>query len=154
MRKHLFLLATLPLLFFSSCSSDDGLDYDLIEGSWGLVHSEGFDKEDPSDPVEWEYNCNPLAPSTYDDAKIDIMRIEDNKFFMESYYYSTYSKKWVKHNEGYSITIKGNTVIPTINGEEFIEAGFQIVDLTSTNLVIEVKEGSTYYAKNIYKRLQ
>lgn len=155
MKKFLFLLAiALPLVFASCSKDDDGIDSNLIEGSWGLVHSEGFDKEDPSEPLEWDFDCNPLSPSSYDDARIDIVKIEGNKYYMENYYYSVYSRKWVKEDDSYSMTIKGNTITPIMPDEDLSDASFKILDLTSTNLTIEAKRGATYYAKIIYKRLQ
>ena len=153
MKKILFLLLTLPLLFFSSCSSDDDdIDYNLIEGSWGLVHSEGYNNEDPSDPFDWNYDCNPLNPSSYDDEKFDIVRTEGNKYYLESYYYNTYSKKWVK-DDSYSVSINGNNITPITTDEEYENVSVKILDITSTNLTIEVKQGSVYYLKEIHKRL-
>lgn len=154
MRKILFLLAiTLPMIMCSCSSDDDGVDSNLIEGSWGLVHSEGFDKEDPSELLEWDFDCNPLSPSSYDDERIDIVKIEGNEYYMEYYYYSTYSKKWVK-DDSYSMTIKGSTITPIVTDEDLKNASIKILDLTSTNMTIEAKQGSIYYTKSIYKRLK
>mgnify|MGYP001520507856 CR=1 FL=1 len=153
MKKILFLLAMLPMLLFTSCSDDDDIDFNLIEGSWGLIHSEGYEK-DPSDLLEWDYNCDPLNPSSYDDAKIDIVKIDENKYYQVAYYWSVFSKKWVKEDEGYTFTISGNKIIPISNDEEYSNASFKILSLTSTGLTVEAKEGSTYYAKSVYKRLQ
>ncbi len=104
------------MVLFTACSDDkDDIDAALIEGSWGLVHSEGYDKYDPSDPFEWDYDCDPLDPSSYSDAKIDIFKMDGNKYYQVTYYWSVYSKKWVKEGEGYTFTISGNTITPISN---------------------------------------
>lgn len=155
MKKILFTLVLVLPFIFTGCSSDDDDDLDpvLVEGTWGLVHSEGFDYEDPTDPLDWDYDCNPLNPSSYDDEKFDIINTEGNKYYMENYYYSTYSKKWVK-DDSYSVIIKGNTITPIIDDEDIDVIGIKILNLTSTSLTIEAKMGKIYYNKSIYKRLQ
>lgn len=144
----------LPMVLFSACSDDDDVDSALLEGSWGLVHSEGYDNRDMSEPLEWNYDCNPLSPSSYNDARIDIVKIEGNKYYMENYYYSSYSKKWIKEDDSYSMTLSDNIITPITDDEEIKNAIFKIVSLTSTSLTIEAREGSTYYTKMIYKKLQ
>lgn len=154
MKKTLFLLVILPMILFTACSDDkDDIDAALIEGSWGLVHSEGYDKYDPSDPFEWDYDCDPLDPSSYSDAKIDIFKMDGNKYYQVTYYWSVYSKKWVKEGEGYTFTISGNTITPISNAEEYDNASFKVLNLTSNSMTIEGMEGSIYYAKMIYKKL-
>ena len=149
MKKILFALLAC-VVAFASCSKDDDDDYDfnMIEGSWGLVHSEGYENDDPDEPLEWNFNCNPLNPSSYNDARMDIVKIEGNKYYRVDYYWSEYSKKWVKDQE-YTFTINGNKVIP--DDEEGVN--IKILDLTSTSMTLEVKEGSTYYVKAIFKKL-
>lgn len=154
MKKILLLLAMMPMLIFTACSDDDDeFDYNMIEGSWGLVHSQGYDKRDMSEPLEWDFNCDPLNPSSYDDAKIDILKMDDNKYYQIGYYWSVYSKKWVKEDEGYTFTVSGNTINPITNDEEYNDATFKIINLTSTSMTIEAKEGAAYYIKMIYKKL-
>ena len=147
-------MAMLPMVLLTACSDDDDeFDYSMIEGSWGLVHSQGFDKEDMSEPLEWNFNCNPLAPSSFDDYMMDIVKIDGNKYYQIGYFWSTFSKRWIEEDEGYTFTINGNTITPVSNGEEYNDAGFKILNLTSTSMTIEVKKGSTYYSKAIYKKL-
>ena len=144
----------LPMFVFSACSDDDDdIDSNLIEGSWGLVHSEGFDNRDMSEPLKWDFDCNPLSPSSYDDFKMDIIKLEGNEYYVEQYYWSSYSRKWQK-DETYKCKLDGNTILPMSDDVEIAEATFKIKDLTSTNLTLEAKEGDSYYSKEIFKRLQ
>ena len=52
---HLFAMMMVAMLSVSlgSCSSDDDVNSNELEGIWGLVHSEGYDYEDPEEPLEW-----------------------------------------------------------------------------------------------------
>lgn len=154
MKKIVFLLAILPMIVFTACSdNEDDIDAALIEGSWGLVHSEGYDKYDPSDPFEWDYNCDPLTPSSYNDAKIDIFKMDGDKYYQVGYYWSVFSKKWIKEDDGYSFTISGNTLTPISNAEEYENTSIKILNLTSNSMTIEAREGSMYYTKMMYKKL-
>ena len=146
---HLFAMMMVAMLSVSlgSCSSDDDVNSNELEGIWGLVHSEGYDYEDPEEPLEWNENHNPLNPNSYDDLKIEIINTNGNTYLITQYYWSPYSKTWQMDDTRITATLNGKTLI--LNG------GFKgtILTLNSTQLVIERKEGNKYYVKETYRKL-
>lgn len=138
------MVVTLVSVNFTSCSSDDDdVSSTELEGVWGLVHSEGYDYEDPSEPLEWNEDFNPLSPGT-DDLKVEIINTNGNTYLFNQYYWSSYSKVW-RLQENYKATLNGKT-LTTEDGDKVT-----ILTLNSTQLVIEAKSEKRYVKQTLRK---
>lgn len=145
---HLMAIMMVAVLgvSFVSCSSDDDVNSNDLEGIWGLVHSEGYDYEDPEEPLEWNENYNPLNPNSYDDLKIEIINTNGNTYLFTQYYWSSYYKSW-RMDTKLTATLNGKTLS--------FDGGIKgaILTLNSTQLVTERKEGNTFYIKQTFRKL-
>lgn len=137
-------MVTMLGLSFTSCSSDDDISTDNLEGVWGLVHSEGYDNED--EHYEWNDDYNPISPSSYDDLKIEIINTTGNTYLLTQYYWSTYSKTW-KLDDKYIARLEGKKLIT----EDQEVAEVTIVSLTSSQLIVEAKTNYRYIKQTFRK---
>ena len=138
-----FMMGAMLSIGLTSCSKDN-ISEDNLEGTWGLVHSEGYYKDNNGNKVSWDIDFNPLSPSSSSDLKTVILNTTNNTYLFTQYYWSTYSNTW-KFDSEYKAQLKGKILI--YNGEEI-----NILKLTSTQLIIEAEMDSRY-GKQTFRKL-
>lgn len=153
MKKVLFL-ATLfvSIICFSACSDDDGgFDLNQIEGTWGLIKTEGYYVEN-GNKVSVNLDYNPFDPKE-DDQKIVIKKISDNKYNIITYYYT--DSKWLEE-ENSNFSLDGKTMIPE-DLEELEFENSKLLNVTQEQLIMETTVNLTDiegYAKATFKRMK
>ncbi len=143
------LFAAFLALNFAACKDDDdnnGTDLNLLEGTWGLVNSKGWEQDDASSPKEsFETVLDPFNPGEeeyYDCDKLVIKRISDNQFSVLYYilWHANGGVEWNPNggrNEQQIFKVEANhiVIISDIEGGAF-EGTEYIEKLTSDQLVI------------------
>lgn len=150
MKKYLFMIALLASVFsFSACSDDDeDIDVNQLEGSWGMIHNEGYAYYE-GEKESWNDNYDPANP-TEDCEKITITK-SDNIYSVVHYEY--YNNKW-NQTSTEKFTLDGANLVPV--GESDIDGSVKLLTANSTQLTIEIKgrdEDGDFYNKLTYKRM-
>ena len=147
----LAIVAIVMSVNFAACSDDDeDIDVNQLEGTWGLVHFEGYYYEE-GQKIDWNNQYDPTNPSE-DCDKVVISKVSDNIYSMVHYAY--YDNKW---NQEYTekVSLDGNNLLPVDEEDDEVTSAKLLV-ANSTQLVIETKgvdEDGDFYQKMTYKRL-
>ncbi|MCQ2246546.1 MAG: lipocalin family protein [Bacteroidaceae bacterium] len=146
----LALISLLTCTLLASCSKDDkSVDPTVFEGTWGLTHAEGWIIED-GEKDEFNIDCNPLSPSSYDDEKMEIINTTGNNYRVDQYSYSKWSKAWVK-NTTFTGTLNGNVFTYTADGETIT---MKILSVNETRMELEITHSNNdYYSKVSLRKL-
>lgn len=142
----LCMVACLFAAGFASCSDDDGPgSFEDLIGTWELVSSEGWEKEDGEIVGEWNDNSA--------DERIEFH--EDGVFIL---YYK--SGSWRKDYEGTFQYKGGKLYMYDDEGDLVSDNPIKVVTLTETTLVLEDsykerEDGVLYegYDKSTYRSL-
>ena len=108
MKKQLALLAIMVIFPFTSCNKES-IDSSEIEGSWGIIHEEGWRKENGRIVDEYSYDSNPFNPSSDEDFKIDFINTDGDKYLISNYHWDPKTAKW-KKEDSQIVTIKNGRI--------------------------------------------
>lgn len=145
------IVAVIMSVNFAACSDDDeDIDTNQLEGTWGMVHAEGyFHNEGENFPFNETFDpTNPIE----DYEKMVISKESDNIYSVVNYVY--HNNQWVMEDTD-RFTLDGTTIFP-VDSENDGPSSMKIVKVNSQELVIESKgtdEYGEYYDKVTYKRL-
>ena len=138
------LLMVVLCLNFTACSDDDDdIDVSQLEGTWGLVHSAGWELcSEETEKDEWDDSYDPYNLSNESDSeKLVIKKLTDNTYSVAAYYY--YDSEWQMDGSSQTLTLNGNTLtVSKTNGDYgYFDsyANLIIEALTTENLAIRVK---------------
>lgn len=152
MKKLVFYLA-LAISFFClfSCNKET-VNKKNLEGTWGLVRVEYWEKVDGEKTDEGSIDCNPFAPTADYCLKWDIINTIDNDYHVTWYSWNTRRSAWeVDNSSSFSFTVKGNKLY--IEDEEE-----GTLSVTSDNLIFESvtesEESGVVYGKEVTVKVE
>ena len=148
------LIAIIMSVNFVACSDDDDdIDVSQLEGTWGLVRSEGWELcSEDEDKDNWDESYDPYNPDG-GCAKLIIKKLADNSYSVTDYVPSSSSQGQWNETLGSQIwTLNGNTLtitqtdkIPGYFEDDVIKPVIEI--LTADKLVLRVKYDNVQLSK-------
>lgn len=154
------LFAAILGLNFSACKDDDdnngnGINLNLLEGTWGRTNYKGWEKDRPDpEPKYFDYYYDPYNPTSYDDTKIEIHKLNDNLFSVLEFYYRNFDGWHVYHDESVFFKVNENRLVGVEN--YYDEEVVTIVELTANKLIIHISctdEGEEYEETHTFIRM-
>ena len=132
------VVAIIMSLNFAACGDDDdeGVDISQLGGTWGLVHSEGWQFcSDEESREEWNYTCDPNNPNS--DSEKLVIRPQTDYYSMMGFYYS--GSQW-RPEKSQTVTLNGHTLVVENSDGYFDSYENPVIEvLTSDKLVLRYK---------------
>lgn len=133
------VVAIIMSLNFAACGDDEEeIDVNQLEGTWGLVRSEGWELcSEETEKDEWNESSDPFNPDR-DCEKIVIKKLTDNNYSVMGFNYS--GSQWNKYGNSQNVTLNGHTLVVENSDGYFDSYANPVIEvLTSDKLVLRYK---------------